>query len=31
VTWNLIEEGLTAGETYPVYRVMNAGTLKFSN
>ena len=23
VTWNLIEAGLSAGETYPVYRVMN--------
>ncbi|MGH9172800.1 MAG: hypothetical protein ACRD1H_00515, partial [Vicinamibacterales bacterium] len=28
VTWNLIQEGLTAGETYPIYRVMNAGSLK---
>ena len=31
VTWNLIEEGLTPGGTYPVYRIMNAGTLKLSN
>ena len=31
VTWNLIEEGLTPGETYPVYRVMNVGPLKLSN
>ena len=30
VTWNLIEAGLSAGETYPVYRVMNAGTLKLA-
>jgi hypothetical protein len=28
VTWNLIEAGLSAGETYPVYRVMNAAGLK---
>jgi hypothetical protein len=31
VTWNLIENGLTAGGTYPIYRVMNASTLKYSN
>lgn len=31
VTWNLIENGLAAGGTYPIYRVMNAGMLKFSN
>jgi hypothetical protein len=30
VTWNLIEEGLVAGETYPIYRVMNAASLKLS-
>jgi hypothetical protein len=24
VTWNLIEQGLAQGETYPVYRVVNA-------
>jgi hypothetical protein len=30
VTWNLIEEGLVPGETYPVYRVMNVGNLKFT-
>jgi hypothetical protein len=28
VTWNLIEAGLTAGETFPIYRVMNAAALK---
>jgi hypothetical protein len=28
VTWNLIEQGLAAGETYPVYRVMNAAALR---
>jgi hypothetical protein len=28
VTWNLIESGLAAGATYPVYRVMNQGSLK---
>jgi hypothetical protein len=27
VTWNLIEAGLSAGETYPIYRVMG-GSLK---
>ena len=31
VTWNLIEEGLTPGGTYPVYRVMNASPLKLAN
>lgn len=30
VTWNLIEAGLGPGETYPVYRVMNAGGLTVS-
>jgi hypothetical protein len=30
VTWNLIEAGLAAGETYPVYRVMNTATLKLA-
>jgi hypothetical protein len=25
VTWNIIDGGLAAGETYPVYRVMDAG------
>ena len=24
VTWNIIEEGLAAGQTYPIYRVTNA-------
>jgi hypothetical protein len=28
VTWGLIEEGLSPGETYPIYRVMNATPLK---
>jgi hypothetical protein len=30
VTWNLIETGLSAGETYPVYRVMNSANLKLA-
>ncbi len=30
VTWNLIENGLAAGETYPVYRVMNTANLKLT-
>ncbi|MEY4634339.1 MAG: hypothetical protein RJA55_137 [Acidobacteriota bacterium] len=29
VTWNVIEEGLAAGEAYPVYRVMNTTALRF--
>ncbi|HXG88877.1 MAG TPA: M14 family metallopeptidase [Vicinamibacterales bacterium] len=29
VTWNVIDEGLTAGETYAIYRVMNASSLTF--
>ncbi|MDO8679323.1 MAG: M14 family metallopeptidase [Acidobacteriota bacterium] len=28
VTWNVIEEGLAAGQTYPIYRVMDATGLK---
>jgi hypothetical protein len=28
VTWNVIDEGLAPGETYPVYRVMNTAPLK---
>lgn len=28
VTWNVIDDGLAAGETYPIYRVMNASPLK---
>ena len=28
VTWNIIEEGLSAGLTYPIYRVTNDATLK---
>ena len=28
VTWNVIEEGLAAGQTYPIYRVMDATALK---
>jgi hypothetical protein len=30
VTWNLIEAGLAAGETYPVYRVTNSANLKLA-
>ena len=30
VTWNLIEDGLAAGETYPIYRVMDAAALKLA-
>ena len=29
VTWNIIEEGLAPGETYPIYRVLNALPLSF--
>ena len=29
VTWNLIEEGLAAGEAYPIYRVTNTTALRF--
>ncbi|MGE3491298.1 MAG: M14 family metallopeptidase [Vicinamibacterales bacterium] len=29
VTWNVIEEGLAAGETYPIYRVTNTTALRF--
>lgn len=29
VTWNYLGDGLTAGDTFPVYRVMNARALKF--
>ncbi len=28
VTWNVIEEGLAAGETYPVYRVTNTTAIR---
>ena len=28
VTWNIIEEGLAAGQTYPVYRVTNTTALR---
>jgi len=28
VTWNVIEEGLAAGQTYPIYRVLDAARLK---
>jgi hypothetical protein len=31
VTWNLIENGLGPGETYPVYRVVSLDGLKLSN
>jgi hypothetical protein len=30
VTWNLIEAGLSAGETYPVYRVLNGAMLRLA-
>jgi hypothetical protein len=30
VTWNLIEAGLGPGETYPVYRVMNLGSMELA-
>ncbi|MDP3716662.1 MAG: M14 family metallopeptidase [Acidobacteriota bacterium] len=29
VTWNVIEDGLAAGEAYPIYRVMNTTALRF--
>lgn len=28
VTWNVIEDGLAAGQTYPIYRVLDAARLK---
>jgi hypothetical protein len=28
VTWNIIEEGLASGQTYPIYRVLNGAGLK---
>jgi hypothetical protein len=28
VTWNIIEDGLAAGEPYPIYRVMDLGGMK---
>ncbi len=28
VTWNIIEEGLAAGQTYPIYRVTNTPSLR---
>lgn len=28
VTWNVIEEGLAVGQTYPIYRVMDARAIK---
>jgi hypothetical protein len=31
VTWNIIEEGLATGQTYPIYRVTNAATLRLKN
>ncbi len=30
VTWNVIEEGLAAGETYPIYRVTNVTALRLT-
>jgi len=29
VTWNIIDEGLGAGEAYPIYRVTNTTALRF--
>jgi hypothetical protein len=29
VTWGVLEEGLTPGSVYPIYRVMNAAPLRF--
>jgi hypothetical protein len=29
VTWSVLEEGLTPGSVYPIYRVMSAGPLRF--
>jgi hypothetical protein len=31
VTWNVIENGIATGETYPIYRVMDASKLKLAN
>ncbi len=28
VTWNIIEEGIAPGQTYPIYRVINANGIK---
>ena len=28
VTWNIIEEGLAVGQTYPIYRVTDATRIK---
>ena len=28
VTWNVIDEGLAVGQTYPIYRVTDAGAIK---
>ena len=28
VTWNVIETGIAVGETYPIYRVIDAGSLR---
>jgi hypothetical protein len=28
VTWNIIEEGLASGQTYPIYRVLNGAGIK---
>jgi hypothetical protein len=28
VTWNVIEEGLAAGESYPIYRVTNTTAIR---
>jgi hypothetical protein len=28
VTWNIIEEGLAGGQTYPIYRVLDGAAIK---
>ena len=28
VTWNVIDEGLEAGQTYPIYRVVDTRAIK---
>jgi hypothetical protein len=31
VTWNILEDGLAPGATYPIYRVTNSAALKITN
>ena len=31
VTWNVIDEGLAVGQTYPIYRVTNTTALRLKN